>query len=184
MKTTLYTVLCIAIRLGAVLMVVGLLESLPVFLWGTQHNVQFMIPALVIAALGLVIALVLWLKPGVLAWWASSRGKGEIFESHIEADQIQYIAFSVLGAWLVVSGLAALVPSTIQLLWLRHLADAYPGMVPPSNTWIGLIRFLVMTVAGVILMLGAHGLVGLLHRLRGYPMQPTVGSDDEITPRD
>ena len=33
MKTTLYTVLCVAIRLGAVLMAVGLLERLPLFLW-------------------------------------------------------------------------------------------------------------------------------------------------------
>lgn len=184
MKTTLYTVLCIAIRLGAVLMAVGLLESIPVFLWSTQHDAQFMVPALVVAAVGLVIALVLWLKPGVLAWWAAGRSKGEVFESHIESDQIQYIAFSVLGAWLVVSGLAALLASAMQLLWLHHLADTYPGMVPPSNVWNSLIRSLVVTVAGVILMLQSRGLVGLLHRLRGYPTQPSAGSDDGITPRD
>lgn len=183
MKTTLYTVLCIAIRLGAVLMAVGLLESLPVFLWSHPDG-QFVKLALALAALGLAVAFVLWLKPGVLAWWAAGRGKGEMFESPIEADQIQHIAFSVLGAWLVVSGLAALLPSTIQLLWLRHLADAYPGMVQPANIWIGLIRSLVATLAGVILMLGSRGLVGVLHRLRGYPMQPTAAGDDEITSRD
>lgn len=184
MKTTLYTVLCIAIRLGAVLMTVDLLESIPVFLWSTQQDARFMIAVLVMAAIGLVIALVLWLKPGVLAWWAAGRGKDEVFESQIDAGQIQYIALSVLGAWLVVSGLAALVPSEMQLVRLQHLADAYPGMVPPSDAWNSLIRSLVIAVAGVILMLGARGLVGLLHRLRGYSMQPTEAADADIAPRD
>jgi len=182
-KTTLYTVLCIAIRLGAVLMAVGLLESLPVFLWN-PGDAQFVKTALAMTAIGLVVALVLWLKPGVLAYWATGRGKGEVLESHIAADQLQSIAFSVLGAWLVVEGLAALLSSTILLAWLRHLVSAYPGIVPPSNAWVGLVRSLVMLVAGVTLMLGARGLVGLLHRVRSYPVQQAIGSDDETAPRD
>lgn len=183
MKTTLYTVLCIAIRLGAVLMAVGLLESFPAFLW-TSQDPQFTKLILAMTAFGLAVSFLLWLKPGVLAWWASSRSKGEVFESHIEADQIQYIAFSVLGAWLAVSGLANAVLLAIQTMRLHLQAEAYPGAQMSMGDWISLIRPSVVTVAGVILMLQSRGLVGLLHRLRGYPMQPTAGSDDGITPRD
>ncbi|MBD8881250.1 hypothetical protein IHE49_12235 [Rhodanobacter sp. 7MK24] len=187
MKTSLYTVLCIAIRLGAVLMAVGLLESVPLFLWNlNSSDGRFAKLALVLTASGLAIAFVLWLKPGVLAWWASSgRSKGEVFESHIEANQIQHIALSVLGVWLAISGFASMTSLAIQLVRLHLQIEGYSGAQIPGAVLGNLSRALVTTVAGVALALGSRGLVGLLYRLRGYPTQPAVaGGDDEITPRD
>jgi hypothetical protein len=178
LKTTLYTVLCVVIRLGAVLMAVGLFEGVPVFLWGSPDHVLSTF-ALGFTALGLLVAGALWCWPGLLAWWAASRQNGEVLESTMGADQIQYIAFSVMGCWLLISGLASGLQQGITLL-LMH-AEIYPPPALPTTILVGLIKSSVLVVAGGSLMLGSHGLVGLLHRLRGYPHNTISNADPDAS---
>jgi len=148
-------------------MAVGLVEGVPAYLWGSPDHFLSII-ALGMTAVGLLVAATLWLWPGLLAWWAVRRQSGEVFESRIDADQIQYIAFSVLGCWLLIFGLATVLQQGIYLWLLRSSAEA-DARALPATYWVGLIKSLATMVAGAALMLGSHGLVGLLHRLRGYP---------------
>jgi hypothetical protein len=182
-KTTLYTVLCVAIRLGAVLMAVRLLEGLPVFLWSSPNRALSAI-ALGFTALGLLVAAALWCRPGWLAWWAANRETGEVLESTLGAGQIQSIAFSVMGCWLLISGLASGLQQGITLLLMHaeiYSSPAYPAPGLPTTILIGLIKSLAIVVAGGSLMLGSHGLVGLLHRFRGYPHNPISEADPDAS---
>ncbi|HEV2680351.1 MAG TPA: hypothetical protein VGV14_07615 [Rhodanobacter sp.] len=180
MKTTLYTVLCVAIRLGAVLMAVGLLVELPGFLWGTSDS-QFVAIGLGVMAIELLIAAVLWLRPGLLAWWAANRQNGEVLESNIGPGQLQYIAFSVLGCWLLISGLANGLQQGIALLLVHARAEIYPLPTLPASLLIGLVKSAATLVAGAALLLGSHGLVGLLHRMRGYPHNTLAETDPDAS---
>lgn len=182
MKTTLYTVLCVAIRLGAVLMAVGLLERLPVFLWESPAG-GFALDAALLAVFGLLVAGALWLWPSILAGWAIGRRGHEVLEIQLDADGLMRVALTVTGAMLSVSGLAGCLGHGLTMLLLRsRLADAATGQLPVSE-WHWVIYYIVQTGGGVALMLGARGLATLLQRVRGRPPQTLADTDDEITPR-
>ena len=72
MKTTLFAVLCIVIRLGALLLAVQVLVALPVLLG--MPNREFLAMELGFAALTLLLAAVLWVRPGWLARCAVRGG--------------------------------------------------------------------------------------------------------------
>jgi hypothetical protein len=178
MKTTLHTVLCVAIRLGAVLMAVGIIEQAPsIFLYPSQGG-QVAVGALLIAGAGLLAAFALWLWPNVLAWWAISRSQQEILESPISADQLQRVAFSVIGVWLFISGLSGCIARlTMMLIVFRRSAYGESIMILSTSDWFWLVEHLATTFAGAWLALGSRGLVGLLHRVRGYSQFADVETD-------
>ncbi|MBD8873309.1 hypothetical protein [Rhodanobacter sp. DHB23] len=181
MKTTLYTVLCVAIRLGAVLMAVGLLERLPVFLWESPAG-GFALDAVLLAVFGLLVAGALWLWPGILAGWAIGRRGHELLEIQLDADGLMRVALTVTGAMLGVSGLAGCLGHGLTMLLLRsRLADAATGQLPVSG-WHWVIYYLVQAAGGMALMLGARGLMTLLQRMRGRPPHASAETDDGIGP--
>jgi hypothetical protein len=169
MKTTLYTVLCVAIRLGAVLMAVGVFERLPgIFFYSGDGHYPLL--ALFMEAFTLLLAFVLWMRPSLLAWWALGGKRQEILESPIHADQLHYVAFSVLGAWLAISGVAGCFGhGAMILLLLRQASYDGAGETVPVTEWHWMVQYGVMVAAGIVLMSGSRGLIGLLQRLRGYP---------------
>jgi hypothetical protein len=185
MKTTLFTVLCIAIRLGVVLLAVNILEQLPFWLSQSHQGGAYTLYQLLVGLFGLVMAAVLWVRPGILAWWAIGKGQREVLESPISADQIQHIAFSVLGMWMVISGLGGCISHLMIMLFLRgRVADAATGILPPGE-WRYVCFYTLEAVAGGALVMGSSGLIGLLHRLRGYPVSETVASaHSAAAPRD
>ena len=185
MKTTLYTVLCVAIRLGAVLMAVGILEQVPgLFAFATQEgHLAWGVP--VIEGVGLLFAFALWTWPNLLAWWALSRNRQEVLETSITADQLQYIALSVVGAWTVIRGVSACLARVAHFLLQRHEAEATGTQFTDStNEWHWIIYYALVTLAGGVLMLGSRGLVGLLRRLRGYPDAMIETDPDAGTTKD
>jgi hypothetical protein len=168
MKTSLYTVLCVAIRLGAVLLAVGLCERLPWFVWESAAG-GFAWDAGLLEAFGLLVAAILWLWPGVLARWAAGRGSHEVLEIALDADGLLRVALAVTGAWLCLSGLAGCLGHALTMLIFRsRLEDGTTGRLPVSE-WHWVIYYLALAGGGIALMLGSRGLVGLLCRLRGYP---------------
>jgi hypothetical protein len=178
MKTTLFTVLCIAIRLGVVLLAVNILEQLPFWLSQSHPGSVYTLYQLLLGLFGLVLAAVLWVRPGILAWWAIGKGQREILESPISADQLQHIAFSVLGVWMVLSGLGGCISHLMIMLFLRdRVTDAATGVLPPGE-WRYVCVYTLQAAAGAALAIGSRGLIGLLHRLRGYPVTETVVSSD------
>ncbi len=179
MKTTLYTVLCVAIRLGAVLMAVGVFERLPgIFFF--RGDVHYPLPALLMEAFTLLLAFVLWLRPGLLAWWAVGGKRQEILESPIHADQLHYVAFSVLGAWLVISGVAGCFGHGTIILLLHQASYDGSGETVPAAEWHWMVQYGVTAAAGVVLMSGSRGLIGLFQRLRGYPHFMLAKTDPDI----
>jgi hypothetical protein len=181
MKTTLYTVLCVAIRLGAVLMAVDVFERLPAvfFYRGDGH---YPLLALLMEAFTLLVAFVLWMRPSLLAWWALGSKRQEILESPIHADQLHYVAFCVLGAWLAISGLAGCIGhGTMILLLLRQASYDGAGETVPATEWHWMVQYGVTAVAGMVLMSGSRGLIGLLHRLRSYPHYVAAKADPDAS---
>lgn len=182
MKTTLYTVLCVAIRLGAVLMAVGILEQVPyLFFYPTQDG-HFVLGAVLLDGAGLLLAFALWVWPNVLVWWAAGRNQHEILETAISAAQLQHIALSVVGAWMFIGGLSGCVGHGAMILIIKHEAavGSASGMVP-TNEWHWMVQYAATAVVGAALTLGARGLVGLLHRLRGYPHSAVAEADDDTS---
>ena len=180
MKTSLYGVLCIAIRLGAVLMAVGLVEQWPRLLV-TQANGQISVAAITLDLLGLLVAFVLWLRPGLLAWWAAGNTHRDVFDVQISAPQLQYIALSVAGIYKLMSGLAGILAHGLNLLEYRHVADAAGiSLAPPAYEKTLFVEYVVTAVAGFALTLGARGLTGYLQRIRGshLPVVMEEGIDD------
>lgn len=177
MRTTLYTVLCMAIRLGAVLMAVGLVEQWP-RLFAIRADGQLAVDAIVLDGLGLVLAFVLWLRPGLLAWWAAGSAHRDVFEANISATQLQYIAFSVAGIYKLITGLAGMLAHGLNLMAYQHImVDGIP-MAPPTYEKTMFVEYVVAAVAGFALTLGARGLTGFLQRLRTVG-QPAVGALDD-----
>ena len=170
MRTTLYSLLCIAIRLGALFFAVeALLSTLSVY--EISRNPDTALNAYVMLSIivgQLVLAAILWTYPGVLARLATRKAAAqEIIESPIDAADIQYVAFSLLGLYFFVGGVYMLVHEIA-----RHLARQY-GIDHPEN-WsyfdpyaIGdVIATLAQIGLGLGLLLGARGLVGILDRAR------------------
>lgn len=175
MKTTLYTVLCVAIRLGAVLLAVNLFEHLPWFLWQSPAG-GFAWDAVLLTAFGLLLAVLLWLWPGLLARWAAGRNSHEVLDMSLDADALLRVALAVMGAWLCLTGLAGCLGHGLTMLVFLHRLEGAAGQLPVSE-WRWVFYYLVVAAGGAALMLGSRGLVGLLHRLRGYP--EAVGRADE-----
>lgn len=112
MRTSLYSILCIVVRLGAVLLFVETVTSLPVAweslrIWTQDPSApDDAVRGMLIGFSGasLALAALLWLYPGVLARVAADAGSREVFESPLSARQLQYIALSAARARLAAAG--------------------------------------------------------------------------------
>lgn len=169
MKTSVYTVLCTAIRLGAVLLSVHALEDVAAVVAASDGNTHRLLGSLLFAGLYLVVGAVLWLWPGMLAWWASSRSNGQVLEMPIGADELQRVALSVLGVWQVVQGVSGLLSHGVVMVFLHdRMTDYSTGHLPPAE-WRWVVFYVLQAMAGAAVALGAAGLVNLFHRLRRFP---------------
>jgi len=172
MRTSLYSILCIVIRLGAAVLAASTL--------GSVLSLALMIrQGTALADLGwvfgvwvamLAIAFLLWLYPGWLARLCSPRSANQVFESPIAARDLQWIAFSVLGAYFVVAGIVGFVYYEANLL----IADAISDREMRIENFVrNGLHALLQCAAGIALVLGARGLTGMLHRMRyGDPPAP------------
>jgi hypothetical protein len=164
MRTSLYSILCIVVRLGAVFLAFGSLGSLLGVLvsWRAGSEFPDLGISIGVVAVTLCVAFMLWVFPGPLARIAAGRGSQEVFESPISAAQIQWIAFSVLGMYFVVSGLVGLSYYVIQYLRAGEMIgyDQVAAFMSDGLYWI------VQIALGAALALGARGLAGVLYRIR------------------
>ena len=181
MKTTIYSVLCVAIRLGAILMAVGIIEQAPlIFVYPSEPG--FSAGAVWFACAGLVLAFLLWLSPQVLARWAVVRSSHEVLDIPVSSDQIQRIAFSIVGVWLFIDGLTGVIARVVMMLVVaRRSAYGELSRVLSSGDWYWLVLHVATAVAGAALALGSAGLVRLFHHLRGYPYRAEQELDDNAS---
>jgi hypothetical protein len=162
-------------------MAVDVFERLPgVFFYSGEGHYPLL--ALLMEVLTLLLAFVLWVRPSLLAWWALGGKQQEILESPIHADQLHYVAFSVLGAWLAISGVAGCFGhGTTILLLLRQASYDGAGETVPVTEWHWMVQYGVTAIAGIVLMSGSRGLIGLLHRMRGYPHNTLAETDPDAS---
>ena len=182
MKTTLHTVLCIVIRVGAVLLFISMVELLPNILMSWSQTGGSAISALYLTGAVALLAFGLWLWPNILAWWATNRSHNEILESPISADQLHRIAFSIVGVWLFISGVGSLLARAVMMLIIfRSTAYGDSVQVLRPADWYWLVAHGVTTAAGAWLALSSRGLVGLLRRVRDYPHAAIINADPDTT---
>ena len=164
MRTSLYSILCIVVRLGAIFLAFGTLSSLLALLvtWRAGSEVADLGLSIGFVALVLLLAFMLWVFPGILARIAAGRSSEQVFDSPISAAQIQWIAFSVLGMYFVVSGLVGLSHYAIRYLRAGEMVgyDQMGAFMSDGLYWI------LQIALGAVLALGARGLAGALYRLR------------------
>lgn len=184
MKTTLFTVLCMAIRLGVVLLAVNILEQLPFLLWQSHDGSAYRLYQLLVGLFGLVMAAILWVRPGFLAWWAVGKGQREVLESPITADQMQHVALSVLGMWMVISGVGGCISHVLLMLFFHDRAPDVAAGTLLVTEWRYVCYYVLVAIMGGALTIGSRGLVGLLYRLRGYPVSGHRSTEDNAASRD
>jgi hypothetical protein len=187
MRTSLYSILCIGIRLAAVLLAVNTLLSVPAGYaalvhgdWGRSEIVWLAVLWTVV----LLFALLLWVYPGMLARLAAGKASQEIFESPVGAEELQYIAFSIVGLWILLGGVIGFAQSALSELFVDHvLRSSNAGIDAQALRVRAIMDFateVLRILVGGALMLRARGLVALLRRARYAGLSQTVG-DDEAT---
>jgi hypothetical protein len=184
MRTSLYSILCMGVRLAAVLLAAYTLTTIPGTFsfvlhgdWGADAWL------LVLLDFGvLFFAFLLWVYPGLLARMAAGRASHQVFESPIDASDLQYIAFSIVGLWLFFDGLFGLIHDGVSQLMLRHMLQGQNGGLDISQASAHMIASSVVHVVqlgvGVALVLGARGLVAMLRRARHVGLQPAIGNNE------
>jgi hypothetical protein len=186
MRTSLYSILCICIRLAAILLAISVLAAIPgtyVSLPGGDWAVERWWIVLVYAGL-FVLALLFWVFPGFLARLAAGKTAMEVFESPITAETIQYVAFSVVGLRYLIGGTYSLMYLLPREMMVRHAlraqstADAVT--FHDADFTATIISYSFEVVVGLGLLLGARGLVGLLDRLRETSLPPAVSDTTDV----
>jgi hypothetical protein len=170
MRTSLYSILCIAIRIGAILLAVhvatgflGVWESMatnPALSGAWAGVISFSVAELALAAL-------LWVYPGMLARLAAGKASHEVFESPIDARELQHIAFALVGIVFVLDGLIDLVTTGARILMMRDIDAFARSTWMHQYGWPQLLAEIARIALGVGLVLGSRGLVEWLRRLRG-----------------
>lgn len=158
MKTSLYTILCIVVRLGAVLLAAGTVVAIP-NLYFVGHTIGISgdtVPLMALLYLGsLIVAFVLWIYPDILARLATGKSAKEVFEFPIDARTIQYIALSVLGVSVTLKGLVAIVFEIFR--WATISSRLLPGESVLSDELPRLASGTTQIILGIALTLGAKG---------------------------
>jgi hypothetical protein len=183
MRTSLYTILCIVIRAGAVVLAVNTLSELLTVLASLRAGALPRELWISFASVGatLLIAFLLWTWPGLVARIAAGRSSGQVFESPIDAAQFQYIALSVLGVWLVVEGLVSLAQFALEWVVALDMYDhKYDQMVSMGRLFSAGAYWVIQIALGLLLAFNASGLTGLMQRLRDGSLRggPPLVSDD------
>lgn len=185
MRTSLYSILCIAIRLGAVMLAWTSIEKLS-FLLGQGQFAAFPTEERWIAVTyfgsGILISILLWLYPGPLARMASGRSAQQVFESPISAADLQWIALSVLGMVWVMTGILDLAELGYRYVWMSEMLGTGEEAARRLQGQIAYAAFEILI--GIALTLGARGLATLLRKFRysgssGMPAQQSSAEGSE-----
>src|SRR5262245_7681036 len=130
MRTSLYTILCIVIRLAAVFLAVTTVMTVAPTAWTMddgQLGSGWRGMLLGFGGAMVALAVLLWIYPGTLARIAAGRASQEVFESPLSGAELQQIALSVIGIWFAMSGIIGLVSVGMRLILASHVEDSGAG---------------------------------------------------------
>ena len=114
------------------------------------------IPSLLMA----MCALILWFGAPMLANSIFKKNDNEINSQSSLAD-IQRVAFSVLGMYLIAASLPAIVEIILVVQMASEVKNSSGSMVPT------IVEILLKGILGVWLLFGSHGLVNFLRYMNG-----------------
>jgi hypothetical protein len=185
MRTSLYSILCILIRLGAVVMAVTTIVTIPA-VWQTTgaSGVTEGFTGTLFAFGGglLVLAVLLWIYPGVLARIAVGTSSAQVFESPLSASELQQIVLSGVGVWFAMQGLADLAAVGARIIVVMHMSEAtLSGML--KSEYFRLVPLAIKVSLGIALALGSRGLVGFIRGLRERGLPEAVPESDAASRR-
>ena len=179
MRTSLYSILCIVVRLGAIFLAATVIIDVPTAV-GEAVNSRYSLPPYAMIGFGaaeLALAALLWLYPGLLARVAAKDSSRQIFESPLAATDIQTIAFAILGVYFVVSGLVSLVAVGLRIVMILEVGEDL-GHYLRLYGWPWSGRELVRIMLGASLTLGSTGLTGWLRTIRERGLPSAVSETD------
>jgi hypothetical protein len=115
----------------------------------------------------LSLAAIVWLFAHRLAHLVMARPGQPVFESDIAPSEWQTLAFSVIGLWFVLTGVLDVVYYFFRWFAIRRMIPGSLGeTMYPEDFWVGWVVSGIQVVLGLVVMLGARGLVGWLRRVR------------------
>ena len=185
MRTSLYSILCIGVRLAAVLLAVRALIGMPgmfVLPHGDWSAGEMWLVIIVNVAV-LLVAFLLWVFPGMLVRLAAGKASQEIFESPIEGAELQYIAFSIVGLWLFFDAIFGLSYIGLHEVILQHYLRVNNGLdmsAKNAQTMASVVSNFVELGIGFALVFGARGLVDILRRARYSGLPRAIDGDDAV----
>ena len=136
----------------------GLSSDRPVF--------GFLIPSVIFTAYGLF----LWFGAAFLSGLMISDENNKEGKSKMVAAEMQAIAFSVLGLWILAQGLINAADYAMFLWLIDYLPwtgeEGFGGALREMKKG-RIVLVLVKIGIGIWLLFGARGLVGIVNRMRG-----------------
>jgi hypothetical protein len=171
-RTNAFSILCVAIRTFALWLFADTLIGVPttVAKWEqVLHDTQLWIAVGENSGIPVLLAVLFWIFADKLARLALARPQQMVFDSDMPAEDWQTIAFSVVGLWYAIVGLAYLSRRIFTIVNL-HFAAGQNGVNAgvPSTFYEWLVADCMRFFLGVALLFGARGLVGLIRRYRQF----------------
>jgi hypothetical protein len=172
-RTNTFTLLCVAIRVFALWLAMGLVLMLPGLAVGMQGMADGGLSPWLLGiplVAGLLVAAVLWLFAEKLARLALASPDEHVFESDLDASTWLGIGLSLLGAWYFFGALIDGAGLLVRALQVAQMREQFSGMEAPPGFGSEVAGTSLQALLGIVLLLRGRGLAALLHRLRyaGY----------------
>ncbi len=166
-RTNAYSLVVILIRIGALYMAMRGLASLAPLVF--THYWSELAPFAISAGILLLLGAAVWVCADLIARAALASPREPVFESDLDAGQWQYVLFSVVGLWWVVTAIVSLVWSIVGWWQVLNYAEGSRTLIEfGAGRFADVVASLVQLAIGIALLLGSRGLVRLLRRLRGH----------------
>lgn len=161
-------VVAVMARIFAVFLVVWSLRTLAQIIQllsaDAMSAASLALAALVFVA-PLLAALVLWVFPLSVATRLLPVMKSARPPLTGNREELEQVGLSLLGAWVLVYALVDAVYWAFLLQRTRHMGLGWDDAIGPE-TFAGMVATGVELVLGVVLVLGARGIVGAFRRIR------------------
>ena len=176
-KTNAYSILCVLVRVFALWLFVNAVIGLPEAFETAKRFAPFDHAAQVAyggCAFVFAVASFLWVFADRVAKLALARPQQVVFESDVSVSEWQALAFSVVGLWQAIDGIAFLSTRAARLASV-HLADSSGAAIGLPDDFYGWVAADCLRLAiGIALLFGSRGLVGLIRRYRQVGHAPAL----------
>lgn len=130
--------------------------------------------------LTLVIGVILWMQADALAIRMAPEAETPATQSPITGEDIQRIAFSTVGLWVIARTIPDITLHVFELWFDSGISRGMERMDGYMKARIA--SYVVQLVFGLCLLLGSRGLSGVLNRIRGEAVSENDETADAAHP--